>query len=211
MAKGALPMPSLARPDSGREVGWLPGPAGGTRQQDRKLLGGLVLAIGSVWIAVPLLALVAGAAPPLPDLGTAGSCSLVAVGAAHALWALHLLLHRQTLTVDQSTVEVAVRSLRGVRRWREPLASYRGLRHRRERVYHRYGWRVLHVIELAHHDPTRVIGLLRTRDEALAEACGRSWAKSLDLPLLAAELAPHPRTTLDRAPSATAPEALAPR
>jgi hypothetical protein len=147
----------------------------------------LVLAIGSVWIGVPLRALVSGGPPPLPGLGVAGSCALLAVGAGHLLWALDLLLHRQTLTVEPGALQVAVRSLAGVRRWREPLASYRGVRHRRERVYHRYGWRVVHRIELAHPDPRRTIGLASTREQGLAEAAAHRWSEMLGLPLVPAD------------------------
>ena len=135
----------------------------------------------------------------MPGLGVAGSCALLAVGAGHLLWALDLLLRRRTLTVEASTLQVAVRSLTGVRRWREPLASYRGVRHRRERVYHRYGWRVIHRIELAHPDPRKTVGLLSTRDEGLAGAAARRWSDALGLPLVAADAAagrPPPRKAL---------------
>jgi hypothetical protein len=198
MPRAAIPTLSWSPPAAGRAID-LPGSAGGARPRDRLLLGALVLAIGGVWIGVPLRALLGGAPPPLPGLGMAGSCALLAVGAGHLLWALDLLLRRRTLTVGASTLQVAVRSLTGVRRWREPLASYRGVRHRRERVYHRYGWRVVHRIELAHPDPGRIVGLLTTRNEGLAEAAARRWSEALGVPLLAAEMVagrPPPREAL---------------
>ena len=198
MPRAAMPMLSCSPPTAGR-ASELPASAAPTRPRDRLLLGALVLAIGGVWIGVPLRALVSGAPPPLPGLGVAGSCALLAVGAGHLLWALDLLLRRRTLTVGASTLQVAVRSLTGVRRWREPLASYRGVRHRRERVYHRYGWRVIHRIELAHPDPRRIVGLLSTRDEGLAGAAARRWSDALGLPLVAADAVagrPPPRKAL---------------
>ena len=195
MPRAAMPTLSCTPSRAGRALD-LPGSAGGARPRDRLLLGALVLAIGGVWIGVPLRALLSGAPPPLPGLGFAGSCALLAVGACHLLWALDLVLRRRTLTVEPSAIQVAVRSLTGVRRWREPLASYRGVRHRRERVYRRYGWRVVHLIELAHPDPARTVHLLSTRDAALAEAVARRWSEALHLPLLAADAAAGRRAPL---------------
>jgi hypothetical protein len=200
---------AVVLPVAGRPID-LPAPAGGT-QRDRMLLGLLVLAIGSVWLGLPLLALLSGAPPPLPGLGPVGSCGLMAVGVGHLLWGLDLLLRRRTLTIEQSTVLVAMRSLTGVRRWREPLANYRGVRHRRQRVYHRYGWRVVHLLELAHADRTKVIGLLSTRDEALAEASARGWAKALRLPLLTACLAAAPRAAPEPRTGRIEPQGLSSR
>ena len=131
----------------------LPGPDQATRR-DRMLLGGLILAIGSAWIALPVLSLITGAPPPLPGLGVAGTCGLIAPGIGQVLWALDLLIRRRTLIIGQTSLELSVRGLLGARRWHEPLANYRGLRHRCERVRHRYGWRMIHRLELAHPVPT---------------------------------------------------------
>jgi hypothetical protein len=151
------------------------------------LLAGLLLVIGGIWIVVPLLALLTGARPPLPDLGTVGSGILLAAGVGQALWGLDLLLRRTTLIIDQSTLQVSVRGLLGARRWREPLANYRGLRHRRERVRHRYGWRVVHRLQLAHPDPAKEIDLVRTSGERRIAAARRQWAEWLDLPIWSAD------------------------
>ena len=200
-------MPTLScRPPAAGRAPELPASAAVARPRDRLLLGALVLAIGGVWIGVPLRALASGSPPPLPGLGVAGSCALLAVGAGHLLWALNLLLRRRTLTVEASTLQVAVRSLTGVRRWREPLASYRGVRHRRERVYHRYGWRVIHRIELAHPDPRRIVGLLSTRNEGLAEAAARRWSDALGLPLIAADIRRSTPTAAKSAAGRFAPD-----
>ena len=185
MARPAIAGAAAAPPVAGQAIE-LPPPAGGATQRDRTLLGLLFLGIGTVWLGLPLQALLTAAPPPLPGLGGAGACGLMAVGAGHLLWALDFLLRRHTLTVEGSALQVATRRLTGLRRWREPLASYRGVRWRRQRVYHRYGWRALHVLELAHADPARVVVLLSTRDEALADACARNWATALGLPLLTA-------------------------
>jgi hypothetical protein len=196
-------------PPPGRAID-LPGPDQATRC-DRMLFGGLILAIGSVWIALPLLSLISGAPPPLPGLGVAGMCSLVAVGVAQVLWALDLLIRRRTLIIDQNSLQLSVRGLLGARRWHEPLANYRGLRHRRERVPHRYGWRMVYRLELAHPDPAKELCLMSTRDGRRIEACGRQWAARLGLPVLPAERATPPRMALDPVPGAAPPKGLATR
>jgi hypothetical protein len=196
-------------PPPGRAIE-LPGPDQATRRE-RMLLGALILAIGSVWIALPLLPLVTGAPPALPDLGGAGICALVTVGIGQVLWALDLLLRRRTLIIGQTSLELAVRGLLGARRWHEPLANYRGLRHRRERVRHRYGWRMVYRLELAHPDPTRELCLISTRDGRRIEACGRQWAARLGLPLLPAESAAAPRMVLDLVSGSAAKKGLATR
>src|SRR5688500_4062023 len=106
MPRAAMPTLSCSPPTAGRAPE-LPASAASVRPRDRLLLGALVLAIGGVWIGVPLRTLVGGAPPPWPGLGVAGSCALLAVGACHLLWALDLLLRRRTLTVGASTLQVA--------------------------------------------------------------------------------------------------------
>jgi hypothetical protein len=151
-------------------------------RRDDVLLGGLVLTIATIWIALGLSALMALSPAVLAGLGATGACPVLLAGAGFALWALDLLIRRQTLAFGNGEIEVATRRLTGVRRWREPLVCYIGLRHRRQPVRHRYGRRTEHRIELAHRDPTKVILLLRTWDEARAEACWRDWADRLNLP-----------------------------
>ena len=147
---------------------------------DHSLLGALVLAIAGVWIAVPLLALVEGR-EALQNLGLAGSCALVAVGVAQLLWALDLLLRRKTLTLGENALQMAERGLLGVRRWREPIARFRGLRHRRQRVRGPRGFSVVHRLELVHPEPAKSICLLTTRDERRVVAAARQWAQWLGL------------------------------
>jgi hypothetical protein len=162
-------------------------PAGSPQQPDsgdrRALRAGLLLAIGGIWITVPLLDLVTGAPPPLPDLDTTGSVLLVAIGIGQALWGLDLLLRRKTLTIEQNRLQVSVRGLLGVRRWSEPLANYRGLRHCRERVRHRYGWRIVHRLHLVHPDPAKAIELVQTVREREIAAARRQWSEWLELPV----------------------------
>jgi len=149
---------------------------------DERLRGALILAIAGVWIAVPLLALGDGRAA-LPGLGVAGSCSLVAAGFAQLLWALHLLLRRRTLSIDESALHLTERGLLGVRCRREPRAAIRGLRHRRERI----GWRVVHRLELVHAEPAKAICLLSTHDERHLAAAARRWGQWLGLPAAVSE------------------------
>jgi hypothetical protein len=151
-------------------------------RRDDALLGALALTIATIWIAAGLSALIAHRPAVLSSLGAAGACPVLLVGAAFALWALDMLIRRQTLVSGNGEIEVTTRRLTGVRRWREPVASYIGLRHRHEPVRHRYGRRTEHRIELAHPDPARTVVLLRSWDEARAEACWRDWAHRLNLP-----------------------------
>ena len=173
------------------------------------LLGGLILAIGSVWIVLPLLPLISKAPPPLPGLGIAGSCGLVAVGVAQVLWGFDLLIRRRTLIIGQSSLQLSVRGLLGGRRWHEPLTNYRGLRHRHERVRHRYGWRMVYRLELAHPDPARELCLMSTRDGRRIEACSQQWAERLGLPVLSAENAASPRKALGLVSGIATPQGLA--
>jgi hypothetical protein len=172
------------------------------------LLAGLVLTVGSIWIAVPLFALLTGARPPLPDLGVAGTCVLFTVGVGQVLWGLNLLLRRETLIIDQDSLHVVVRGLSGVRRWSEPLANYRGLRHRRQRVWHRYGWRVVHRLELAHPDPAKEIELARTWGERRIETLRRQWAELLHLPVWSAESVAPRRPSPESDRRAAAPKGV---
>ena len=172
------------------------------------LLAGLVLAVASIWIVVPLYALLTGGPPPLPDLGTAGMCVLITIGVGQALWGLNLLLRRETLVIDQDTLHVTIRSLAGVRRWSEPLANYRGLRHHRQVVRHRYGWRMMHRLELAHPDPAKEIELARTWGERRIEALRRQWAELLHLPVCSAERAGPRRPAPEPERSAVEPKGV---
>ncbi len=90
-------------------------------------------------------------------------------------------------------MQLAERRLTGVRHWREPLAHYRGLRHRRDRIRHRYGWRVVHRLELVHAEPGKSIRLVSTRDERRLAAAARHWARLLGVPLWSATLAARDR------------------
>jgi hypothetical protein len=161
------------------------------------LLGGLVLAIATIWIGAALSAFIAHPPGVLNGLGEVSAGPVLLVGAGFALWALDLVTRTQTLVSGNAEIEVTTRRLTGVRRWREPLANYHGLRHRRRPLRHRYGWRTEHRIELAHPDPTKAVVLLRTGNEARAEACWRDWARQFAVPSLPNETSvdrPHEST-----------------
>jgi hypothetical protein len=148
---------------------------------DGPLLGALIVAIAAIWITLPLLALVESRAA-LPNLGVGGSCSLIAVGVAQLLWGLHILLRRRTLTIGENALQIAERGLLGVRRRQEPLADFRGLRHCRQRVHGRHGWKVVHRLELVHPEPSKAVCLLSSRDERRIAAAARRWGRCLGLP-----------------------------
>lgn len=160
-------------------------------EPDHPLLGGLILAIAAIWVGVPLLALADGR-PALPSLGPAGSCSLIAVGLVQLLWALDVLLRRRTLAIAGDALQMAERRLLGVRRRSEPLAHFRGLRHRRLRVPGRHGWRVVHRLDLVHAEPSKAICLLRTSHEDRLIEAARSWARWSGLPAWSVALGQEP-------------------
>ena len=153
------------------------------------MLGALLLAIAGVWIVAPLRALLAGEGLWIPALGGPDHMPVVAIGAIFALWGLDHLIGRQEIVIAGGIVRVLTRRVNGVRRWHEPLANYLGLHHRRQRVHHRYGWRIVHRLELAHPEPAKKLCLMSTRDGRRLEACGRQWAAQLGMPVLSAESA----------------------
>jgi len=165
-------------------------------------LDALILAIAGVWIVVPLRALLAGEALSIPALGGPDLMPAVAIGGIFAVWGLDHLIRRQEIVIAGGMVRVLTRRVTGVHRWHEPLTNYLGLHHRCQRIHHRYGWRIVHRLELAHPDPAKELCLMSARDARRIEACVRQWASRLGLPVLTAERAGPPRPVFDLAPGA---------
>jgi hypothetical protein len=97
--------------------------------------------------------------------------------------ALHWMARRNTIVVEGGMVRVASRSLIGGDAWREPLASYCGIRARRIERRHRYCPLRWHVIELWHPDPAKTVELARTRDPCAGAKQAETWAGRLTQPL----------------------------
>jgi hypothetical protein len=146
-------------------------------------LGWILLAIASLWLAIPLWGLLTAAAAIVPGLGSAGAYCAGAVGVALALIAWHWIVRREVVVVHRGVVAVTRRGLFGGHAWREPLANYREIHARLEEQPHRYGLRRWHVIELWHPEPAKTIELARTRDPGAGSEQGEVWAGRLALPL----------------------------
>jgi hypothetical protein len=147
------------------------------------LLGGFLLAIAGLWVAVPLRGLLLDTSAAMPHPGVAGTIAPVLVGAALAMLAVSWILRCQVLVMDRSLVRMTDRQLNGLRIWEESLARYRGVRLRHERLPHRYGSRSHYVIEIWHPEPAKTVELERSKDRRLMERGAEVWAGRLALPL----------------------------
>jgi hypothetical protein len=155
-------------------------PAVGTRR-DGQPIGALVLAIGALWLAASLPALLGSVPFPIVELGRGGAWASLGIGIALVLWGLRILVRRQTIRIDRADVHVRARHLLGVRSWSEPLASYRGVAWRSEPIRRRGAMQTLHLVELWHADRARTVTLLSSTSEAAARDSWRAWAQDLDL------------------------------
>ena len=75
-------------------------PAVGARR-DGQPIGALILAIGMLWLAVPLPALLGGAPFPIAELGRGGAWASLCIAIALVLWGLRILTRRQTIRIDR--------------------------------------------------------------------------------------------------------------
>ena len=180
------------------------------RQMPQAGLRCILLAIASLWLAVPTCRLLAGETTEVPGLGSSGVYWAGAVGVGLAVVALHRMVRRKTIVVEGGGVRVASRSLLGGHAWREPLASYSGIRARRMERPPRYGPRRWHVIELWHPDPAKTVELARTRDPCAGAEQAEVWAGRLTLPLCW-EPHGHPARSGHEARDKVAAEAVAGR
>jgi hypothetical protein len=155
-------------------------PAVGARR-DGQPIGALILAIGTLWLAVPLPVLLGGAPFPIPDLGRGGAWASLCIGIALVLWGLRILMRRQTIRIDRDDVHLRARHLLGVTSWSEPLANYRGVVWRSEPIRRRGGRQTLHLVDLWHADRARTVTLLSSTSEVAARDCWRAWAQDLGL------------------------------
>jgi hypothetical protein len=157
-------------------------PAHGERRDGRPI-GALILAIGGLWLAVPLPAWL-GAPFPIAELGHAGAWASLGIGLALSLWGLRILIRRQVIRIDHDAVHARTRDLFGARAWREPLRRYRGVVWRSATIERRDGRQVLHLVDLWHEDPARRVTLLSSTSEAVAQERWQAWARELGLPAI---------------------------
>jgi hypothetical protein len=152
------------------------------RRRREAPLGGFLLAIAGLWIAVPLRRLLDTSAA-VPDLGAPGTIAAVLIGAALALLAVSWIVRCQVLVIDQGLVRMTDQRLSGNRVWEESLARYHGVRQRREQRPHHDGSRSWYIIEAWHPEPAKTVELARTKDPRLIERGAQLWARRLALPL----------------------------
>jgi hypothetical protein len=164
----------VANPDAPRIV---------IRRAPHAFLGGMLLVIASVWIGIPIRAILAGTPEVVPGLGSLGAGGALVIGCALGLIAFVWMLRREVVVIEGDLVRVSDRRLLRSRIWREPLTGYRGVRRRRETRPHRYGPRHRHVIELWHPKAERTVELARNHDPRLADEQAAAWAKRLRLSL----------------------------
>lgn len=158
-------------------------PATGERRDGRPI-GALVVVIGTLWLALPLPALLNSTPVPLAGSGGSGAWASLGIGLALLLWGLRILMCRQIIRIDGHEVQVQTRGLFGATTWREPLTRYRGLAWRSEPIERRDGRQMLHLVELWHEDGARRVTLLTSTSEAAARDGWQRWAQDLGLPAI---------------------------
>jgi hypothetical protein len=150
-------------------------------RRDAWLLGGLIVGIGALWIALALRPPAAGTTGLVAPLGEHGAYLSLAIGIGLALWGCQLLVRRQTIQIDGSCIRVTMRHLAGTDTWTEPLVNYVGVAWRMESIRRRDDWRTLHMIELCHEDPSKTVNVFSSTDDTAARDAWQAWAKALDL------------------------------
>jgi hypothetical protein len=175
------------------------------RRRPRALLGGLLLGIAGVWLAVPLKGLLLDASAGMPGLGVPGAVCAVMIGAALALLALSWIWRCDILVIEEGLLRMTERRLGGTRAWEEPLARYRGVRQRREELPHRHGARTWYLVEAWHPEPARTVELARGKDPRLIEQCAKVWAGRLALPLCEEHQGRSEKPACDEASATAAP------
>jgi hypothetical protein len=153
------------------------------RRRRQAPVGGFLLVVAGVWIAVPLRRLLLEISAAVPGPGVAGAIGAFVIGVALALLALSWIVRCELWVIDQGLVRMSDRRLRGTRFWADSLARYRGVRHRREQRSHRYGSRSWYVVEAWHPEPAKTIELARSKDPRLVGREAKIWARRLALPL----------------------------
>ena len=71
------------------------------RRRRDALLGGFLLAIAGLWIAVPIRGLLLDTAAAMPHLGVPGTIVPILVGAALTILAVSWIVRCQVLVIDQ--------------------------------------------------------------------------------------------------------------
>lgn len=155
-------------------------PALGARR-DGKPIGALIVAIGTLWLAVPLPALLGDAPFPVAEFGHGVALASLGIGIALVIWGLRILVRRQVIRIEDDRVSVTIRGMTGTTSWIEPLAGYGGMVWRSEPIRRRGGTLVLHLVDLWHEDRSRTLTLLSSTSEVAARNAWQAWSQELGL------------------------------
>lgn len=146
--------------------------------------GLLILLFACVWGGFPVL----GMARNGFDLGRGPEQFLFLIfpliGVGIALYGLHLILHRKSITIDKYFVAVAERGLLGAKAWREQISGYRGVLARTRRVSTKHSSYTLYLVDLKHDDDAKTINLYTARGDRHWRSRWEDYARRLGLPAL---------------------------
>lgn len=148
------------------------------------VFGLLIFLFGCVWGGFPVFGLIQNGF----DLGRGPEQLLFLifpiVGIGIALYGLHMILHRKSITIDRYFVAVAERGLLGARQWREQISGYQGVLARTRRVSTKHSSYTLYLVDLKHDDDARTINLYTARGDRHWRGRWEDYARRLGLPAL---------------------------
>lgn len=146
--------------------------------------GLFIFLFGCVWGGFPVFGLIRNGF----DLGRGPEQLLFLIfpliGVGIALFGLHMILHRRSITIDRYFVAVAERGLRGARQWREQISGYRGVLARTRRVSTKHSSYTLYLVDLKHDDDAKTINLYTARGDRQWRSRWEDYARRLGLPTL---------------------------
>lgn len=149
-----------------------------------KVMGVILIGFAAVWGGVPTVGLLNS----LNELGQRPELLIMllfpVIGTGLALFGLHLMVWRKSVTIDKYFVSVEESGLRGARRWQEMLQSYRGVKTRTRRVRRKNSSYTLYLIELLHDEREKTVLLYQSRSDRGWRGKWEAYARWLKLPAL---------------------------
>ena len=148
---------------------------------------GIFLMIFAIfWGGIPTAALISviKTGKLRPDMF--GLLIFTVIGTALFICGLYLLFSSTTTTIDGERVSVTKKSISGTKQWSEPLSAYEGVLSRSE--YHPATKNspayTLHIIELQHNDPNKIVRLYQSRANTDFHAIWEDYCRKLNMPAL---------------------------
>lgn len=137
-----------------------------------------------VGLALPPAVLTAADLPKLFSRGDVGGvalfCLLLAVFSVGALWGAHLLWYQRTVVIDESSVRIQVRDLRGGAAHTTPLHEYRSIV---QLETQQQLWKYSALVLLASDSRRSVVLAMVPRGSSALPALRTHFARLLRLPL----------------------------